>query len=97
VRVAMNRFSWIALEVLFAAAVLRSVLVAPSWALLAWVPLVLLVVLGHLYIVGGFTLDRHGLPVTGRDADRYAKYRAGLCEHERDHLDNYVTRMHPDH
>ncbi|WP_109689293.1 hypothetical protein [Branchiibius hedensis] len=38
-------------------------------------------------------LDANGLPATGRDADRYAQWRASLCVHERDAWDETLRQI----
>lgn len=68
------------------------------WAV--WVPLVLAV---SAYLVwdrrrpsSEFVLNSDGLPISGRDADRYAAYRARLCPHERQALDEFLAAHRTD-
>lgn len=67
-----------------------------QWLILAITAMVCspLAVLLYLYVgPGSFILDRHGRPVSGRDADRYARYRARLSPWQRRALDETITDL----
>lgn len=90
----MLRSTWIGLHVLMLAMVVHSVwLDGWSWWLLAWLPIIAALAIGDLCVVGGFTLDKDGQPLTGRDADRYARSRARMCAHERAAWDGWVDEQ----
>lgn len=88
------RATWFAVHVLLAAALTYSVwLYGWTWGLLAFVPLVAVAAVVDLCALGGFTLDVDGSPLTGKDADRYARYRARMCSHQRDAFDGFLQRQ----
>ncbi|WP_188835781.1 hypothetical protein [Flexivirga endophytica] len=87
------RRAFVALEIVLGALVVATAVTAWSWWLVLWSPaLAGLGLIGHLLIVDGCTLDRHGSPVTGRDADRYSRYRMKLTPEQRDALDDLIEQ-----
>lgn len=74
-------------------AVTVSAIIAGAWS---WWMVPMLVLSGlflfvfFAYAVLGFTLDRNGQPVTARDADLYARWRAAKCTHQREAWDGFV-------
>ena len=58
------------------ATILLLVLGAWSWWNLAAVVFIVgLTALLHVYTVDGFSIDEHGQPITGRDADEFARWK----------------------
>jgi len=94
VSVVLQRVGFGAVHVLIVAALAYTVAAeGRTWWLLAYAPMLLFLAVADLYALYGFTLDKHGQPLTGRDADRAARYRARLCSRQREDFDRFTKHQ----
>lgn len=91
----MLRFAYVFLDIALVATLLWVLATDPSWWLLTAIPLLAVAAGLQAMVFSGFTLDAYGTPVSGRDADRYMRYRASLRDYERAEHDARIARNAP--